>query len=340
MVQSGAIPVGTFPAILGHEGCGIVRRVGTAVPQSRIKVGQAVLLTFSSCRTCSFCTRGSLGSCPGMTEINFAGGRLTDGSSPARLAGDGRPVRAQFFGQSSFSKLAVVRERSVVPLDADLDVGALGMLAPLGCGYNTGASTVFNVLRPNKDASLAITGTGAVGFAALMAAKALGVGCIIAVDLVASKLEMAKELGATHTIDSSDGRDIATAIRELVPGGVDHIVETSGVMTVIEQGVTALGHGGTMALVGVPRPGQRLSIDPMDLLLSCKRLVGVIAGASDPHESLRRLTRLYEAGEFPVDRLGKLYPVAKFHEAIEDLKAGRVVKPILCWEDIHIQGPT
>lgn len=272
-----------------------------------------------------------------MTPVNFAGGRLSgDGRSPARLSNTGESVRAQFFGQSSFSRLSVVREQSIIAYDGHLDPKAMAVLAPLGCGYNTGASTVLEVLQPRKDTSLAVTGAGAVGLAAIMAARTLGVSHIIAIDVVPAKLELAKEVGATHIIDSSSSSvsDIATAIRDIVPMGVDQIVETTGVTTVIEQGVAALSHGGTMALVGVPRPEHRLSLDPLDLLLSCKKIVGVIAGYSNPHESLPRLIQLHQQGRLPVEKLTKIYPATQLDQAIADLKAGLVVKPVLSWNGL------
>ncbi|KAK6385861.1 hypothetical protein LTS17_001433 [Exophiala oligosperma] len=333
----GVMPGATYPIILGHEGCGIVRRVGCSVLNPRLRIGRPVFLSFNTCRHCRFCHEGQLGSCPEMTPVNFTGGRLLgDGSSPARLAATGESVRAQFFGQSSFSRLSIVREQSVIAHDGDLEPNTMAALAPLGCGYNTGASTVLDVLQPREGTSLAVAGAGAVGLAAIMAARALGVRRIIAIDVVTAKLELAKEVGATHTIDSSSSSisDIATAIRDILPEGVDQILETTGVTTVIERGVAALSHGGTMALVGVPRPEHHLSLDPLDLLLSCKKIVGVIAGYSNPQESLPRLIQLHQQGQLPVEKLMKIYPATQLDQAITDLKAGRVVKPVLSWNDL------
>ena len=285
MVQHGGIPAGKYPAILGHEGAGVVRRIGSSIKDKSLKEGDLVLLSFHTCRNCSHCAQGHMGKCPGMTDINFNGLRLSDGSSPASLP-DGSFLRGQFFGQSSFSKLAIVAEDSIIKCDvSDND---LSVMAPLGCGYLTGAGTVINVLSPAGLTSIAIFGMGGVGLCALMAAKAVGADNIIAVDIVASKLEVAKSLGATHVINSSQLTDISGEINRLSGGGVDGAVDTTGIPEVIEQGIKSLGHAGTIALVGVARPEQTVAIDPLAFLISCKRLIGVIEGACDPAKVRKR----------------------------------------------------
>ena len=276
------MPVGKYPAILGHEGIGTIREIGAAVKDKSLQIGDHVILSFQSCRKCSHCKAGNMGVCPGMTDVNFTGVRLSDGTAPASLP-DGTPARGQFFGQSSFSKLSIVAENSVVkcPAMTGLD---LAPMSPLGCGYFTGAGTVFNVLKPRNSESIAIFGLGGVGLAALMAAKSIGMSSIVAVDVVDSKLDISTSLGATCTINSKTISDVAAAVKAVVPGGVDYIVDTTGLPKVLEAGIKALGHGGTLALVGVPRPGQIVSFDPLELLLACKRIVGVIEAASDPQK--------------------------------------------------------
>ena len=279
MVQQGGIPVGGYPAILGHEGAGVVRRIGSSLKNKSLKEGDPVLLSFHSCRKCSYCAQGQMGMCPGMTEVNFSGVRLSDHSSPASRP-DGSFLRGQFFGQSSFSKFAVVAEDSVVK--CDISTNDLAVMAPLGCGYLTGAGTVINVLKPTEESGIAIFGLGGVGLCSLMAAKAAGAKKIIAVDILASKLDMALSLGATHVINSAQESDISGAIKSIAEEGVNGVVDTTGVPKVIEHGIKSLCHGGTMALVGVPRSEQSIAIDPLEFLLACKRLVGVIEAASDP----------------------------------------------------------
>ena len=282
VVQEGAIPVGIYPAVLGHEGAGTVRRVGSNVQDKSLKEGDAVLLSFSPCLKCSACEEGRKGACPHMTDLNFGGTRgLEPGTSPISLP-DGTPVRGQFFGQSSLSKLAVVSERSVVKCDVSSEEQAF--LAPLGCGYLTGAGTVFNVLRPKKDSKFVIFGMGAVGLAACLAAKAEGVENIVAVDIVDGKLALAKELGATHTINTKTIPNLEEGVRDIFPGGVDRVLDTTGVRVLQQSGINTLAHEGVLAIVGVSKPGNTIEIDPIKFMMNCNRVIGMIEGESNPAE--------------------------------------------------------
>ncbi|KUJ06727.1 putative alcohol dehydrogenase [Mollisia scopiformis] len=331
VVQQGLMPVGDYPAILGHEGAGIVRRIGRSVKDKSLIVGDEVLLSFSSCGNCSYCAQSQNGSCPHITAINFTGTRLADGSNPARLH-DGTAVRSKFFGQSSFSKLAVVSETSI--LKCELSSEEFAIMAPMGCGYYTGAGTVMRVLRPKQETTFAILGMGAVGLSALMTAKAMGVQRVIAVDILDTKLDLAVSLGASDIINSGRITSISAAIKDLVSEGVNQILDTTGLGFLIEDGIRALGHGGTFALVGTPRPGQSIAIDPLDFFLSCKRIIGVIEAASNPVQVIPELVDLHRKGLFPIEKLSHLYSVNGLDQALVDLKAGTVVKPILSWESV------
>ncbi|RFU74287.1 alcohol dehydrogenase [Trichoderma arundinaceum] len=306
VVQHGGMPLGSYPAVLGHEGAGVVR----------------------------FCLEGSCGTCPHMTETNFIrpARRGAGAKSPISLS-DGTTVHGQFFGQSSMSRLAIVAEESVVKVDARPE--ELRALPPLGCGYLTGAGTVFNAVKPQAQDTVAIVGMGAVGIAAMLAAKSLGVRQVVAVDVVDTKLQLASSLGATHTINSVVEPDLPAALHALIPGGPDKIIDTTGVAGVLEASVKALAHGGTLALVGVPSPTATLKINALDLLLSCKRVIGVIEGASNPHTIIPRLFQLHRDGKFPVDSLARFYPAEQLDQAIADLESGRIVKPILSWEGFN-----
>ncbi|KAH6605524.1 hypothetical protein Trco_004677 [Trichoderma cornu-damae] len=333
VVQHGGMPVGSYPAVLGHEGAGVVRWVGSAVKDKSLTPGDAVLLSFHSCRQCRFCLEGRCGTCPHMTETNFVrpARRHAGAKSPISLP-DGSAVHGQFFGQSSMSKLAVVAEASVVKVDARPE--ELRVLPPLGCGYLTGAGTVFNVVKPQAQDTVAVIGIGAVGIAAMLAAKSLGVRQVVAIDIVDAKLQLASSLGATHIINSAAEPDLYAALHAVIPGGPDKIVDTTGVAGVLEAAVKALAHGGTLALVGVPSPTATIRINALDLLLSCKQVMGVIEGAADPHILIPRLFQLYRDGKFPVDRLARFYPAEQLDQAIADLKSGLIIKPILSWERV------
>jgi Zn-dependent alcohol dehydrogenase len=219
-----------------------------------------------------------------MTEVNFTSTARGQGAKPVISLPDGTPVHGQFFGQSSLSKLAVVSENCIVKVNGHMDDGDLACLAPLGCGYLTGAGTVFNALKPRTTDKLAVLGVGAVGIAAILAAKALGVETIVAVDIVDAKLQTALALGATHIVNSRSAADLETAIKAVFPLGVDKIVDTTGVTALLGSSIKALSHGGTLALVGIPPATERFEINGLDMLLSCKKVIGVIEGYSSPQE--------------------------------------------------------
>ncbi|KAJ4859460.1 zinc-binding dehydrogenase domain-containing protein [Trichoderma breve] len=289
VVQHGGMPLGGYPAVLGHEGAGVVRWTGSAIKDKSLKPGDSVLLSFHSCRQCRFCLEGRCGTCPHMTETNFV--------RPAH----GTKVHGQFFGQSSMSKLAVVAEASIIKVQD----------------------------------SVAVVGMGAVGIAAMLAAKSLGVRHVIAIDVVEAKLKVASSLGATHIVNSAAEPDLQTALHAIIPGGPNSIIDTTGLVGVLEASVKALAHGGTLALVGVPAPTATMRINALDLLLSCKRVIGVIEGATDPHILVPKLFELYRDGKFPVDCLAKVYPAEQLDKAITDLESGLIVKPILSWENLY-----
>lgn len=291
MVQKGGIPVGDYPAVLGHEGAGIVRRVGSAVKDKTLKEGDQVFLSFTTCDSCSPCKDGRKGFCRDFTNINFGGVRgISAADSPISAPG-GQPIRGQFFGQSSMSKLAIVNEASVVKSDSELSDADLAVLAPLGCGYVTGAGTVLNVLKPKPNSRFVVLGMGAVGLAAMMAARALGVETVIAVDIVDAKLELAKSLGATHTLNTKKVSDLAAGLHEMFPDGVDNILDTTGVVPLLQSSISALAHEGTLVLVGVAPATGTLTINPLENMLSCKRVIGAILGCSNPPKVSDRSVR-------------------------------------------------
>ncbi|KAJ5086811.1 Polyketide synthase enoylreductase [Penicillium alfredii] len=339
-VQQGVISLGDFPVVLGHEGAGIVRRIGTRVQDKTLREGDIVFLSFTSCYrdACTACHEGRTGFCRNFTEINFGGARgLSAADSPISLSGgDQRAVRAQFFGQSSLSKLAVVAETSIVkcPSESGITVADLEHLAPLGCGYLTGAGTVLNVLKTKPKTRFVVLGMGAVGLAAMLTARAQGVETIVAVDIVDAKLELAASLGASHTLNTKQQPDLVKGLRGLFSEGVDHILDTTGVIPLLEASVQALGHEGTLAIVGIAPVGSSLNINPRDILVSCKRILGVIEGNSNPALLLPYLINLYKQGKFPIDKFSKAYDADSMDQALKDLHTGKVIKPVIRWMDL------
>lgn len=291
MVQQGAIPIGEYPAVLGHEGAGIVRRIGSAVKDKTLGEGDRVFLSFTTCNNCIQCNEGRNGFCRQFTSINFGGVRGMSAADSPISSTTGQPIRGQFFGQSSLSKLAIVPESSIVKVSSSSGVtdGDLAALAPLGCGYLTGAGTVLNVLKPKPSSRFVVLGMGAVGLSAMMAARAQGVENVVAVDIVDAKLELAKSLGASHTLNTKSVPDLAEGLRGMFPDGVDQIIDTTGVVSLLQSSVKALGHEGILALVGVAPDGSSLAIDPLDLMINCKRIVGSIEGSSNPAQVCCRI---------------------------------------------------
>jgi len=212
-----------YPIVLGHEGSGIIEKVGSNV--QNLKVGDHVVLSFYACGICDNCLKGIPTQCLNYADNNLSGVR-PDGS--AHFTEEGHQV-ADMFDQSSFTTTTVVRERNAVKVDDDLDLRQLG---PLGCGYVTGSGTVLNTLKPKPGDTIAVFGTGAVGLAAMMAGKISGCTKVIAVDIIDDRLTLAKELGATDVINSRN-TDAVEAIRALTNGrGVNFCVDTTGITRV------------------------------------------------------------------------------------------------------------
>jgi aryl-alcohol dehydrogenase len=306
------------PIILGHEGAGIVERVGTAV--RHVLPGDHVVLTFPFCGTCSKCAAGRRYFCEQIIALSLSGVRA-DGSHT--VTGADHDVCACFFGQSSFAThaLAYANNTVKVPREAPLE-----MLAPLGCGIQTGAGTVLNVLKPSPSAAIAVFGCGAVGLAAVMAAKLSGCRIILAVDRIASRLELAQSLGATQVVNT-DKEDAIDVINTL--GGMDFSVEATGNSKLLEIAVAGLKpFGGVCAMLGVPKAGSTISLDHGHLLTG-RSIIGVTQGEANPQEFIPYMAQLFMEGKLPIDKLVRVYKLEQINEAVADSAAGRTVKPVL-----------
>lgn len=208
-------------------------------------------------------------------------------------------------------------------VDKDVDITLLG---PLGCGIQTGAGTVLNRIRPEFGSTIAIYGAGAVGLSAIMAAKIAGCKYIIAVDIHDSRLELAKELGATHIFNGSK-IDTVEEIKALTNGGTKYAVETTGVPSVVRQSLQGLRPLGTVAILGVT---PKMNIDVHnDLMVEGKTMMGVIEGDVVPRVFIPHLINYYKAGQFPFDKLVKFYDFEQINKAFEDSKKGITIKPII-----------
>lgn len=257
---------------------------------SGLTVGTPVLCSFTSCGSCRSCSAKLPTKCPSVTPGNLRALRLADSTTAATLSTDGAtPVSAHFFGQSSFSRLAVVSEKSIVKCEFP---DRMDLYAPMGCGYQTGAGTVINILKPGPEDSVLIFGVGSVGMAALMACGALGVGKVIAVDVVQGKLEVARQLlGGITAINAKEVGDVVEQVKKVTGGrGASFAIDTTGVGKVVEDMLECLAAGGTAASVGAPPPGEKITVDAGAFFHATKKWVGVIEGDSYPPE-VRELSR-------------------------------------------------
>lgn len=287
-MQKGDLPIPEYPVILGHEGAGVIKAIGKDVKDKSLQVGDQVLLSFTICQQCAPCLDDRPTFCYTHGPINFRAVR-TDGTTPARLKDEsGTAVRSQFFGHSSFARTSVVQDYCVVKCPVP---EMLPIYAPLGCGFQTGAGTVLNAVRPNKSAKVVIFGMGSVGIAALMAAAHLGVAQLIGVDLVDGRLELARELGATAVLNSkTEGPGIVAKIIEMTGGGADVAIDCSGASSALQAAVDCIGYGGEAVSVGVPRPGVKIDIETLPFFLANKTFRSVIEGQSKPSK-VRRISR-------------------------------------------------
>jgi aryl-alcohol dehydrogenase len=311
-----------LPIILGHEGAGVVDAVGSAV--TTVQPGDHVVMTYMSCGLCLPCETGHPAHCTHMHPLNFGGGRL-DGSSSACGCGNNHAIHDHFFGQSSFSTYTIANERNVVKVSKQ---APLELLGPLGCGIQTGAGSVLNALRVEAGSSFAAFGAGAVGLAAVMAAKVAGATTIIAVDVTPSRLELALELGATHVINSRE-EDPVQRIQAITQGGVNYSLECSGRSEVLRQAIDALTTLGTCGIVGATKMGTEVAFNINDVMIPGKRIMGIVQGDVVANAFIPKLVDLYLQGRFPFDKLCKFYEFDEVNQAMADSERGVTIKPIL-----------
>lgn len=301
------------PAVLGHEGAGVVEEVGRKVKS--VKPGDHVVLSYQSCGRCRSCRKGRLMDCSRFYEANFGFQRL-DGSNALEKSG----VRGHFFGQSSFSTHSLATERNLVKVSKNLP---LEILAPLGCGMQTGAGAVMNSLEVPAGKAVAVFGTGAVGLAAVMAARIIRANPIIGVDIHPMRLKLARKIGATHTIDNRQG-NVAARIAAITGRGVDFVLEITGEPEIFRLAVEVLNPGGSVAIFS---GGSVPAFLPQG-----RKALSIIQGDAVPQHFIPKLISLYRKGRFPFDRLIKHFDFKKINAAITAAKRGDVIKPVLLFK--------
>jgi S-(hydroxymethyl)glutathione dehydrogenase/alcohol dehydrogenase len=306
------------PAILGHEAAGIVEAVGPHVTE--FKPGDHVIACLSVfCGHCSYCLTGRTHLCqsrPARTP-----------QEPPKLTWNGAPVN-QFANLSAYAEKMLVHENGLVKVrdDMPLDRGAL-----IGCGVTTGVGAVLNTAKVEAGATVAVYGAGGVGLAAIQGARIAGAGMVIAVDVFESKLAKAKELGATHTVDSSKV-DPVKAIRELTNGGVEYAFEAIGLKKAAEQCFECIRPGGTATVIGMIPVGQKLELEG-SVFLREKRIQGCSMGSNRFKVDMPKYVDFYQRGLLRLDemitRRGRLEDV---NEAFRAMKAGEVARTVLMFE--------
>lgn len=316
-----------MPMILGHEGAGIVEQIGAGV--ITVAVGDHVVMTYMYCGLCSTCATGHPAHCENMGALNFAGGRL-DGSSSAQ-SNDGSALHDHFFGQSSFATHAIASELNVVKVRKDVPLELLG---PLGCGIQTGAGAVLNAMQVKAGSSFVAFGAGAVGLAAIMAARVAGATTIVAVDVNPARLALALELGATHAINSRTSDPVAE-IRQLT-GGADFTLECSGRPEVLRQAIDSVGTLGTCGIVGATREGTEVAFNVNDVMIPGRRIMGIVQGDVVSRTFIPHLVELYRQGRFRFDKLVKFYPFEELNQAMADSESGVTIKPIVRFDGITV----
>ena len=311
-----------LPAILGHEGAGIVADVGAGV--TSVRPGDHVIpLWRLSCGECEYCTGGRPALCPAGTEIRWSG-RLLDGTSRFKL--DGQEIK-HFAGVSSFSNYTVLPEKAVLKIPDDLP---LERAALLGCAVITGFGAVVNAAQVRPGRTVAVFGVGGVGINVVQGAVLAGAEKIIAVDLLESRLEHAKRFGATHVVNASAG-DPVEQIRDLTGGrGVDYAFEVIGLPITMRQAYDCLAKRGVAMVVGITPTTAEVTVPSLSLVYEERVLTGSLYGSAAPKTDIPRLIDLYRAGSLMLDELlTRSYPIEEINQAYDALQSGETLRSVV-----------
>lgn len=312
-VVNGSIPYPT-PVVLGHEGAGTVEAIGSAV--RHVGVGDHVILaTLGNCGQCDACDRGE------PTHCRESFGRM---GQPFTVGGEGA---YQFANLGVFAERTVVTESQAVVIDPSVpfDVACL-----IGCAVATGSGAVLNRSNVRPGQSVVVIGVGGIGLSVVLAARLVGAGRIVAVDVNPAKEQAALDLGATEFLTVPADADLVGALKKLgLVDGVNHCFECSGDLTRLEQAVDLLGWGGTLTILGVPPIGSRASFT-VQTLFPNKSILSCRYGAARPHHDFPMFAQLYLDGRFNLDRMvSASYPLADIATAIEDQHDGKLNRGVL-----------
>jgi S-(hydroxymethyl)glutathione dehydrogenase / alcohol dehydrogenase len=311
------------PLVLGHEGAGIVREAGAGV--SRVRPGDHVVLCWApACGECPPCREGRAALCDRVEKVSFRN-RLPSGAS--RLHARGQDL-APFLGTACFSDFVVVPEAGAIPVSADVPFDAL---ATIGCAVVTGVGAVANAAQVPPGARVAVIGAGGVGLNVVQGAAIAGCEDIIAVDLRPVPLAIARQFGATQTIEAAT--DVAAQVRALTAGrGADFVFDTVGSPATLATALASSRKGGTVVLTGLSRVDSLGSVAMFPFVMQEKRLVGSVYGSANPATEIPRLVSLYQQGRLKLDELvSRTYPLARINDALDALAASDGARGVIRW---------
>lgn len=311
-VVNGTIPFPT-PAVLGHEGAGVVEEIGGAV--QKVQVGDHVVLTtLGNCGACDACDRGQPTHCRAMA------GKLT---RPYTVGGE---KAFQFANAGVFAETTVVKETQAVVIDKDVPLASASLI---GCAVLTGTGAVLNRAKPNHGDSALVIGIGGIGLNVLQGLALSNCGPIIAIDTNPAKEAAARQFGATHFITAGDGVDTEAAVREICPQGVQHAFECVGHPALIRQSIDLLDWGGNCVLLGVPKLGSEASF-VVNSLYNDKSILGCRYGSARPHHDIPLFVELYKAGKLKLDELvSATYAPEQVQEALDAMHGGALNRAVL-----------
>jgi Zn-dependent alcohol dehydrogenase len=323
-----------YPRIMGHEGAGYVREVGSGVQVAQ--VGDPVILSFSACKACEPCETGHPAHCVNFNPINFEVEPDNLVFSEDASTATEPSIYGRFFGQSSFASYSIVREDSVVNVRGVVDTKSeLQLLSPLGCGIQTGSGAILNAAKAAPKDRVAVLGLGGVGLSAVMGAKIAGCAQIIGVERHVSRLELAKELGATHVVQvdpTADPQSVSDAVLAATNNlGVNIVLDTTGVPALIAQGVRMASFKGKILQVGTAPETGTLAIPIHEFMVAGKQYMGVVEGDVNPKEYVPKMVKWVREGSLPLQKIVKFYKAEDFEQAIRDMQSGETIKPVIVW---------
>jgi len=310
------------PTVLGHEGAGVVEAVGAGV--TRVRVGDHVALSWApSCGQCEECLRELPQLCSTAWPA-LADGTMLDGTT--RLSRDGEPVWHYSF-ISSFADACVLPERSCVPISRDVPFAVAGLV---GCAVTTGVGAVWRTARVRPGERVAVFGCGGVGLSAVLGAVAAGAGVIVAVDTAASKLDAARELGATDGVAWAGSAQATAEAVVAASGGVDYAIEATGRTEAMLAAFLSTRAHGAAVLIGIPRPDAVLPLPALSIPRMERRVLGSLYGSSRPGRDFPLILDLYRRGRLPLDKLiSHRLALRDVGGAIDAVRTGEATRVVL-----------